>query len=53
MKIEYLNERLIENAAKGKTLLEIALEAKINHAHECGGKARCSTCRVLVCTLAR
>ncbi len=34
--------------AAGKTLLEAALEAGIPHTHECGGNARCSTCRVIV-----
>jgi adenylate cyclase len=33
---------------KGATLLEAALDAGIQHAHACGGRARCSTCRVLV-----
>jgi serine/threonine-protein kinase len=35
-------------AAPGSTLLEAALEAGIPHFHECGGRARCSTCRVRV-----
>lgn len=30
------------------TLLDAALESGINHFHECGGRARCSTCRVRV-----
>jgi class 3 adenylate cyclase/hemoglobin-like flavoprotein len=32
----------------GQTLLAASLEAGVNHTHECGGNARCSTCRVLV-----
>jgi adenylate cyclase len=35
-------------AAAGQTLLAASLAAGISHAHECGGNARCSTCRVLV-----
>jgi len=35
-------------AAAGRTVLEISLENDINHAHACGGHARCSTCRVSV-----
>jgi len=37
-------------AKKGdpKTLLDLALEAGIPCYHECGGRARCSTCRVRV-----
>jgi adenylate cyclase len=30
------------------TLLQLCLNAGINMAHACGGKARCSTCRVLI-----
>ncbi len=48
MKIEFLHECTAASDEQGKTLLEIALKAKVNHIHECGGKARCSTCRVLV-----
>lgn len=33
----------------GKTsILEASLQARISHAHACGGHARCSTCRVIV-----
>ena len=35
-------------AGSGRTLLESALAAGIPHTHECGGNARCSTCRVAV-----
>ncbi|MCM2255420.1 MAG: protein kinase [Vicinamibacteria bacterium] len=34
--------------ATGRTLLEAALQEGIPHFHECGGRARCSTCRVRV-----
>ena len=34
--------------AAGQTILAASLGAGIPHAHECGGNARCSTCRVLV-----
>ena len=30
------------------TILENSLDAGIDHVHECGGNARCSTCRVVV-----
>ncbi|HJW92388.1 MAG TPA: protein kinase, partial [Thermoanaerobaculia bacterium] len=36
------------DAGSGRTLLQSALEAGIPHTHECGGNARCSTCRVAV-----
>jgi adenylate cyclase len=34
--------------AKGTSLLEASLQANIPHAHVCGGRGRCSTCRVQV-----
>ena len=34
--------------AEGEIILTASLRADIPHAHACGGKARCSTCRVLV-----
>lgn len=37
-------------APEGMTILEASLSSGINHAHVCGGKARCSTCRVVVIT---
>jgi len=48
MRIEYANERTVETEETGKSLLQISLSHQINHTHECGGHARCSTCRVLV-----
>ncbi|MBT5874123.1 MAG: (2Fe-2S)-binding protein [Candidatus Latescibacteria bacterium] len=32
----------------GTSILEASLEAGIPHTHLCGGKSRCSTCRVLI-----
>lgn len=40
--------RLSANPEQSPTLLEVALEAGIPHFHECGGRGRCSTCRVRV-----
>ncbi len=38
-----------EMEASGKTtILEVSLDSGIPHVHVCGGKARCSTCRVVV-----
>lgn len=31
-----------------ETILQASLKAGISHAHACGGKARCSTCRVVI-----
>jgi len=47
-RIYYLpDERKVETAA-AETILQASLRAGIPHAHACGGKARCSTCRVLI-----
>ncbi len=46
-KIELINEKIIE-IKEEQTILQASLEAGIPHYHACGGKARCSTCRVVV-----
>ena len=47
-RILYLPDRKAVEAEPGETLLEASLRAGLPHVHVCGGKARCSTCRVLV-----
>ena len=47
-RILYLPDRKVVEAEPGETLLEASLRAGLPHVHVCGGKARCSTCRVLV-----
>lgn len=34
--------------SEGQTILEASLEAGVPHFHACGGKGKCSTCRILV-----
>jgi len=46
-KINFINEKVIP-IQDDQTILEASLEAGIPHYHVCGGKARCSTCRVIV-----
>jgi adenylate cyclase len=46
-KIDFIGEKTIE-INDDQTILEASLQAGIPHYHECGGKAKCSTCRVLV-----
>ncbi len=36
------------SVVKGTSLLEASLQANIPHAHVCGGRGRCSTCRVQI-----
>ena len=47
MEVEFFREKTIE-IKPGQRLLEASLGAGIPHFHACGGKAKCSTCRVLV-----
>ena len=46
-KIDFRGEKIIE-INNDQTILEASLQAGIPHYHECGGNAKCSTCRVLV-----
>ncbi|MCC5816181.1 MAG: 2Fe-2S iron-sulfur cluster binding domain-containing protein [Leptospira sp.] len=41
------DDKEIESSSN-QTILELSLENDIPHVHICGGKARCSTCRVIV-----
>src|SRR5580698_5723537 len=47
-KIDFQNDRVVEDHDPMHTLLEASLAAGIPHVHACGGNARCSTCRVMV-----
>lgn len=42
------DKTLVANPNSAPTLLDLALDAGIPHFHECGGRGRCSTCRVRV-----
>lgn len=46
-KVDLINERPL-TVQKEQTILDASLDAGIPHYHVCGGRARCSTCRVLV-----
>jgi adenylate cyclase len=47
-KLELVNEKVTIETEAGQTLLEASLKHGIPHIHACGGKAFCSTCRVIV-----
>ena len=47
VRVSYLDGPTI-NVTTGKTLLELSRSAGISHASVCGGRGRCSTCRVRV-----
>ena len=44
----YLPEGDKIEADKDESILQASLRSGIPHAHACGGKARCSTCRILI-----
>lgn len=47
MEVRYVCEnRVVEVPAPGSTILDISIANKIPHFRECGGHARCTTCRV-------
>jgi adenylate cyclase len=47
--VTYENGTRIEETEDSLTLLQISLKHRLPHLHECGGNARCSTCRVMIC----
>jgi adenylate cyclase len=46
--IYYVPDRVEIEARADESILDAALRAGIPHTHVCGGKGRCSTCRVLI-----
>ena len=46
--ISYLPDERELEIPPAETILQASLRAGIPHTHVCGGKARCSTCRVLI-----
>jgi len=47
-KVTALPDRVDFEVAGNETLLEAALRSGVPFAHACGGRAKCSTCRVWV-----
>jgi adenylate cyclase len=47
-RISYLPDEQELDIQPAETILQASLRASIPHTHVCGGKARCSTCRVLI-----
>ena len=52
MEIEFFGEGKIR-IVKGQSILQASFAAGIPHFHACGGRAKCSTCRVMVLDGAR
>lgn len=47
-RISYLSENKTIEATSTETILGASLRCGLAHTHECGGEARCSTCRVAI-----
>jgi hypothetical protein len=48
-KVVYANSGVtVEDVADGQTLLNVSIRRRVPHHHQCGGQARCTTCRVQV-----
>ncbi len=45
--MDFVGDQVVSSSSD-ETILQASLTAGINHTHVCGGRARCSTCRVLV-----
>ena len=48
-KVTYQDGVTVDEDNPELTLLQISLKHDIPHVHACGGNARCSTCRVMIC----
>ena len=46
--IHYLPDDIEIEAKENETILMATLRAGLDHAHLCGGRSRCSTCRVII-----
>lgn len=46
--VSYVIAKKDVEAEPGETVLNVSLRSGIQHAHACGGNARCSTCRVFI-----
>jgi 2Fe-2S ferredoxin len=46
--IQNLHNKVLEESLQAKTILKMAQEHRIDWMHACGGKGRCTTCRVKV-----
>ncbi len=47
-KVTYFHEVTIEDVPEGQTLLDASIHHRIPHLHQCGGRARCTTCRIQI-----
>lgn len=47
-KVTYFHECTLDDVPLGQTLLDASIHHRIPHLHQCGGRGRCTTCRVQI-----
>ena len=47
-RVTYFKDVTVEGVPDGKTLLDVSIQQRIPHLHQCGGRGRCTTCRVQI-----
>lgn len=47
-KLTFHGEACFEDVAAGKSVLDVSIDKRIPHLHQCGGMGRCTTCRIQV-----
>lgn len=47
-RVTYFHEVTVDNVPDGQTLLDLSILRRIPHLHQCGGRARCTSCRVQI-----
>ena len=47
-RVSYFQGVTVEDVPEGRTLLEVSIQHRIPHLHQCGGRGRCTTCRVQI-----
>lgn len=47
-RVSYFQGVTVEDVPEGRTLLDVSIQHRIPHLHQCGGRGRCTTCRVQV-----
>jgi class 3 adenylate cyclase/hemoglobin-like flavoprotein len=47
-KVTYFHEITLEDVPEGQTLLDVSIRHRIPHLHQCGGRGRCTTCRIQI-----
>ncbi len=47
-RVTYFHEVAFEDVLEGQTLLDVSIRHRIPHLYQCGGRGRCTTCRVQI-----